>query len=61
MKEKSFSRRLTLGAAYNEHPAITNRFLLIKITDSHVKQFGYYDHPRRTSTSFVVVVSGTVK
>ena len=45
----------TLGPAYkefgsNEHPAIMNTFLCIKITDSNVKKFGYSEHPLTTSS-----------
>ena len=57
----------TLGPAnnefvYNEHPAITSRFLCIKVIDCSVKKFGYNGHPFITSSFFYIVifvVSGT--
>ena len=40
---------VTLGSVYNEfgyneHPAITSRFLCIKIIDCNVKKFAYNEH-----------------
>ena len=48
----SMSCACALGPAYNEHPAITSRFLCIKITACNVKKFGYYEQPLITSSSF---------
>ena len=51
----------TLGPVYNEHPAITSRFLCIKIIDCNVKKFNYNEHPLTTSRFFCIfllVVSG---
>ena len=47
----------TLGPAYNEfsynkHPAVTSRFLCIKIIDCNVKKFGYIEYPLITSSFF---------
>ena len=60
-------QHVTLGSAhnefgYNEHPAITNRFLYIKIIDCNVKKFGYNEHPLITSSFFCIfllIASGT--
>ena len=57
----------TLGPTYNEfgynkHPAITSRFLCIKIIDCHVKKIIYNEHPLTTSSffcMFLLIVSGT--
>ena len=51
----------TLGPAnnefgYNEHPAITSRFLCIKVIDCSVKKFGYNGHPFITSSFFCIVI-----
>ena len=45
----------TLGPAYNEHPAITSRFLCIKIIECNVKKFGYKEHP--LTTQFLLFAS----
>ena len=50
-----FQRLCILGPAYNEfcyneHPAITSRFVCIKITDSNVKKFGYNEYSLATSS-----------
>ena len=58
---------ITLGPAYNEfgyneHPAITSRFLCTILIDSNVKKSGYNEHPPTTSSFFCIfllVVSGT--
>ena len=47
---------------YNEHQAITRRFLCINIIDYTVKKFAYNEHPPITSRFFCIfllVVSGT--
>ena len=49
----------TLSPAYNEfgynvHPAVTSKFLCIKIIDCNVKKFGYNEHPL-TMTSFFCI------
>ena len=47
---------------YNEHSAITSRFLCIRIIDSNVKKFGYNEHPPATTSFFCIfllVVSRT--
>ena len=57
----------TLGFAYNEfgyneHPAITSRFLCMKIVECNVKKFGCNEHRLVTSSFFCIfllVVSGT--
>ena len=58
--------KYTLGSAYgfgyNEHPAITSRFLRIRIIDCDAKQFAYNEHPLVTSSFvciFLLVESGT--
>ena len=50
----------TLGPAYNEfvyneHPAITSRFLCIKLIDCNVKEFGYNEHSFIMSSSFCIM------
>ena len=47
---------------YNEHLAITSRFLCINIIDCNVKKFAYNEHPLVTNSFFCIillVVSGT--
>ena len=47
---------------YNEHPAIMDRFLCIKIIDCSVEKFSYNEHPLITSSFFCIfslVVSQT--
>ena len=41
---------------YNEHPAITSRFLGDKIIHSSVEKFGYNEHPFITSSSFCIFI-----
>ena len=62
---KYFGGRNTLGPAYefgyNEHSAITNSFLCIRLIDSNVKKFGYNKHPLRNNSFFSIclfVISG---
>ena len=39
---------------YNEHSALTSKFLYIKIIDWNVWKFGYNEHPLITSSFFHV-------
>ena len=60
--------KTTLGLAYkefgyNEHPAITSRFLCIEIIDCNVRKFRQNEHPLIKSSFcriFLLVVSGTL-
>ena len=57
----------TLGPVHkefgcNEHPAITSRFLCIKIMDCNVKKFGCNEHPAKTSRFLCIkIIDCTVK
>ena len=49
----------TLGPPYHEfgykkHPAVTSRFLCIKIIDCNVKKFSYNEHPLIISSFFCI-------
>ena len=62
----SFKFYITLGPVYNEfgyneHPAITSRFLFIILIHSNVKKFGYKKHSptmNSFSCSFLADLNG---
>ena len=53
----TLSRRLQLGAAYNEFPVTMSRSLCIKIIDCNVEKFSYNEHLVRTNSFFYIFYS----